>query len=179
MKLFFYVFLLVSSFVFSQNTVHIYKDSVFSQLKGYQTKSSFLDSLKNVYTSEVQSMRSKLKADFNDLLNFYQLREGETLEQLKIRMSEKDKEQVNLLQEREKELNIRLKSYNVLLEDKFKNDIEPYINLVNLALDSYEKKNKIDYIWVMEEVSNKLAYINKKKNITKEIVEIVNKKLNF
>lgn len=161
----------------AQQHAYVYKDSVFVQLKGYTAKNSAINSLKQAYTQEVQTERTKLQDKYAALAKPYNIAEGETIEQLKTRMSAQDSEKLNLLQEEDKLLETRIKSYNKQLETQFKQDIEPYINRVNSAMETYAKKNKVDYIWVMETVKEQLAYVNKSKNITGVIVEMVNKEL--
>ena len=80
-------------------------------------------------------------------------------------------------QDKDKLLETRIKSYNKQLEQQYQQNIEPYNKAVNNALESYAKKNKIDYIWYMEAIKQQLGYVNKSKDITQVIVEMVNKEL--
>lgn len=180
MKIIVHVIILLFCFIQNANSqvhVYLYKDSVYRRLIDYSVKINFLDSLKNGFTQEIELERLRLQEKYTSLVLPYKIIEGETIEQLKARMSAKDIEKLNLLQEEDKLLETRIKSYNKQLEQQFKQDIEPYINRVNSAMETYAKKNKVDYIWVMEAVKEQLAYVNKSKNITDVIVEMVNKEL--
>lgn len=159
----------------AQNQAHVYRDSIFMQVKGYTQKSKALDSIKQVYTAEIQKEQIKVQEKYLALAKPYQVKENEALEQLKARMNAQDAEKLSLLQEEIKFLETRIKSYNKQLDDQYKVEIQPFINKINAAIATYATKNKIDYVWIMEDQMTKLAYINKKNNITRAIINLLNK----
>ncbi|UPZ17874.1 OmpH family outer membrane protein [Flavobacterium humidisoli] len=159
----------------AQQHVYVYRDSVFAKLDGYKGKYKKLDSLKLIYTQEIQTERAKLQNKYVGLSNLYAVEKGETIDQLKARMNSLDKEKLILLQEEDKLLATRIKSYNRMLEQQFILEIQPYISVVNKAISSYAKKNKVDYVWTMEELQNNLLFANPGKNITKTIADAANK----
>ena len=171
------VMVLGASVAQAQNQAYVYKDSVYAKLQGYPQKQQALDSLQGVYTQEVQAQKQGLQKQYAALTEAYAPKQGETIEQLKTRMSAMDAEKLNLLQEEDKLLETRIKSYNKQLEQQHQQNIEPYNKAVNNALESYAKKNKLDYIWFMEAIKQQLGYVNKSKDITQVIVEMVNKEL--
>jgi Skp family chaperone for outer membrane proteins len=158
-----------------QRHVYLYKDSLFVKLAGYENRLKNLDSLKQIYTQKIAVDRSEIQNRFNDLAKSYNVFEGETVDQLKSRMNSIDKEKLSLLQEEDKLLDIRIKSYNKILEDMFTLEIKPYISAVNNAISSYATKNKVDYVWIMEELQTKVLFVNPEKNITKIILDAANK----
>lgn len=171
------VMVLGASVAQAQNQAYIYKDSLYAKLQAYPHKKQALDSLQGVYTKAVQAQKQGLQKQYAALTEAYAPKQGETIEQLKTRMKTIDAEKLNLLQEEDKLLETRIKSYNKQLEQQYQQNIEPYNKAVNNALESYAKKNKIDYIWYMEAIKQQLGYVNKSKDITQVIVEMVNKEL--
>lgn len=158
-------------------TAYVYRDSVYAQLVHYSSKSQALDSLQKVYIEEVQTERTKLQEKYKALATPYSIKDGETIEQLKARMSTQDQEKMYLLQEEDKLLETRIKSYNKLLEQQYIAQIEPYHKAVSTALEFYSQKNKLDYIFYMESLKGALAYVNKSKDVTTDIVKMVNNEL--
>jgi hypothetical protein len=47
------------------------------------------------------------------------------------------------------------------------------LDKVNQAISSYAKKNKLDGIYILENVSSAMAYINEDQIITQAIIDIV------
>lgn len=162
---------------FSQQQAYVYQDSIYLQLKDYKAKMDLLTEQRSKYEKEVQETQSNLNEKAENLLAPYNVKEGETLEQLQARLNAKDLELYKLLQEENKLLASRLESYNKLLDNQYKTDIVPYINLVNSTIEAYALKSKLDYVWDMNQLKGNLVYANKGKNITKTVVEIVNSKL--
>lgn len=156
---------------------YVYKDSLLVAAKGYTSKKESLDSIQKVYSEEVQNIRTKAQTAYTALIKPYAPKEGETLEQLKARLNAIDAEKLTLLQEEEKLLETRIKSYNSQLEQQYNRDIKPIMDAIDNTIASYAKKNKIDFVFIMEELAKSLAYVNKGKNITGVISALVNKEL--
>jgi Skp family chaperone for outer membrane proteins len=105
------------------------------------------------------------------------VKQDELIEALKSRMTALDVEKLSILQEDDKALSNKYASYNKLLEKQHKQDIQPYLDKVNAAIADYARSNKIDYVWIVDQLKPALAYINQGKDITSTIVGIVNKKV--
>jgi Skp family chaperone for outer membrane proteins len=157
---------------------YVYKDSVLVAAKGYIAKKASLDSVQKVYSEEVQAIRSKSQENYTALITPYAPKESETVEQLKARMSAIDAEKLTLLLEEGKLLETRIKSYNSQLDQQYTRDIKPIMDAIDNTIASYAKKNKLDFVYNMEELSKSLVYVNKGKNITGVILELVNQELN-
>lgn len=169
------VLFIVQTVTHAQQQAHIYRDSIYMQLKGYAEKSKALDSIKQSYAKEIQEQQIKTQEKYLALAKSYQAKNTETLEQLKARMNATDLEKLSLIEQETKFLDTRIKSYNKLLDEQYKKDIEPYITKINTAITTYATKNKIEYVWIMEEQAGRLAYSAKKNNITKAIINLINK----
>lgn len=162
---------------YGQNSAYVYQDSLYRQLKGYKVKIAAADSLTKMYSDEIKAEREKLTQKFNQLSSPYNVKQNESVEMLKGRMSALDVEKLNILVEEEKALNNKYTSYNALLEKQYKQDIQPYVDKVNAAIEEYAALNKLDYVWIADRLKPALAYINRGKDITSTIVGIVSKKI--
>lgn len=161
----------------AQNQAHVYKDSLLLAASGYIQHKASIDSLQTAFSQELQNNKAALEERYVALTKSYAPKEQETIEQLKTRMSSIDAEKLHLLQEEDKLLDTRIKSYNAQLEQQYNRDIKPILETIDLQIANYAKKHKIDYVFIMEEMAKSLAYINKGKDITNTIIELVNKSL--
>lgn len=172
-----FLVLFVSNSVSGQWQAYIHRDSVFMQLKGYLAKKASLDSVRQAYDEEIRGLRDAQQEQYNVLLTPYCIEKNESPEQIEMKLSNEDRERLKLLQEADVLIEKRIKTYNSLLQRQYQLNIQPYIDKVNQVIELYAKKNKIDFIWVIEDITNQLAYFNKGKNVTKSIAEWVNKGL--
>ena len=160
-----------------QSHCFIYKDSIYPKLYGYSAKLSAWDTTRQAYSQEVDNLRKEINNKYRLLLEPYQLTQSATKEQLNARLNDSDKVRYNLIVEEEDLLELRIKTYNSLLQKQYDMDIKPYIEKVDKALEQFALSNRVDFIWVMEELKYGLAYFNKSKDVSKIIVEMVNSNL--
>lgn len=156
---------------------YVYRDSILIAAKGYTAKKANLESLQKDYAKEIQEANAKNQEKLATLIKPYTPKEGETLEQIKPRMSAIDVEKLNLLQEENKLLETKVKSYNTQLEKQYARDIKPILDTIDAVIAAYAKKNKIDFVYSIEELQKTLVYVNKGKDITKIIKELVQKEV--
>ena len=57
----------------------------------------------------------------------------------------------------------------------YDSDVQPLINKVTMSIEQYAKLNKIDVVYVIEQLSPAIAYIDKRKNITRKIIAKIEK----
>lgn len=88
-------------------------------------------------------------------------------------MNGMDTVKLNLLLDEEKSLKKKEESYNYMLNFTYRNEIQPILNRVNNAISSYAKKNKLDGVYILENISSTMAYINEDQIITQAIIDIV------
>jgi hypothetical protein len=170
--------LLILGFTVQAQQAYVYKDSLLLAANNYTIKKASLDSVQKVYSEEVQAIRSRSQVNYTALITPYIPKEGETVEHLKARMSAIDAEKLRLLLVEGKLLETRIKSYNSQLEQQYTRDIKPIVDTIDAVLASYAQKNKLDFIYSMEELQKALVYVNKGKNITGVISALVNNELN-
>lgn len=168
---------LVSSSLFSQKIGFINKDSILNQVEGYNQKSIYLDSLNKVYSKEIEQLNLKARERYSSLLLPYSPIEGESMDEIKKRLSTEDLEKLALLNEDQVVVNLLIKNYNDLLFQYYERELLPIVNCVDQCIKDLSKKKKIEAIFILEEMDAKLAFYNSKLNLTDEIVAEVNSKL--
>jgi Skp family chaperone for outer membrane proteins len=65
-----------------------------------------------------------------------------------------------------------------MLNFTYRNEIQPIVNRVNTAITNYAKKNKLDGVYILENISSSLAYINKERIVTQAIISSLQKQEN-
>ncbi|NDV46154.1 OmpH family outer membrane protein [Paludibacter sp. 221] len=162
-----------TSFVFSQQFAYISRDSILTSIDDYNKNLLQLDSLKTNYTQELDYMQEQLKQRYNQLLAPYGLTGQESIEDIQSTIEPMDSITFSILLQEDQMLQTKAKSYDNMLNFVFHRDIQPLLDKVNKTITSYSKKNKIDIVYIIEELSPGLAYINEKKNITGEIIKLL------
>tara|TARA_Y100000385_G_scaffold253398_1_gene277520 strand:+ start:1567 stop:1938 length:372 start_codon:yes stop_codon:yes gene_type:complete len=119
-----------------------------------------------------------LQKKVSELLKPYQPAKNETIAGIKSRMNGMDTIKFNMLLDEEKTLKKKEESYNYMLNFTYNNEIQPIIDKVNDAISNYAKKNKLDGIYILENISPSLAYINEKRIITQAIIDSLKKQEN-
>jgi Skp family chaperone for outer membrane proteins len=157
----------------AQSTAYIYRDSVYMAVPGLMNKMKEIDSIKTLYTAEIKQGQDNLQAKLNTLITSYQPKEGENINLLKKRMSAADTLQLNLLTEEDKMQQLKIKSYESMIQARYQHEIVPVLNKVNAAVESYALRNKLDFIFIMEQITPALMYMNKSKNVTADIIKLV------
>ena len=154
----------------AQNAAYINRDSVLISIPEYVNKLNNLEKSKEDFIKEIKENDASLEQKFKDLLGSYNLQQNEDLNSIKSRMKSSDTIRLNILLNEEKTLKAKEKSYNNLLVDEYQKDIQPILNKIDNAISNYAIKNKIDFIYDINTMSPALVYVNRKKNVTKQII---------
>jgi Skp family chaperone for outer membrane proteins len=157
----------------AQNSVYFYRDSVLAITPGYISAIKKVDSLKNTYNKEIQTASQQLNEKVGKIINPYKPTKEETIDLIKKRMSPSDTIQLNLLIKEEQFIVEKTKSYSQIYQQAFDKEVQSILNKVDNILKKYAEANKLDFIYMMEEMEQSLAYMNKKKNITQPIKQEV------
>lgn len=162
--------------VFAQsNFAYIYRDSVLMATPKYVDNIKKIDSLQKTYAKEIKDTQEQLNGKLGALLKGYNVKENENIDQIKSRMTAVDTTSLSLLMQEDKMMQTKAKSYDNLVNFAFQKDVQPLLDKVNKAIEKYAVTNKIDMVYMMEDIQPAVAYINRKKNITKIIIEAVKK----
>jgi Skp family chaperone for outer membrane proteins len=166
---FFIGFIGIFSETNAQNTVYFYRDSVLAITPGYIPAIVKMDSLKTAYNKEIQTANQQLEGKINSLINPYKPTKEETVEIIKKRMTASDTTQLSLLIKEGQFIGEKTKTYNLLYKQAFEKEVQSILTKVDAIITKYATTNKIDFVYMMEELEKSLAYMNKKKNITPAI----------
>lgn len=167
------IILFCGSYVFAQNTAFIHRDSILSSVKNYKINLTKVDTLAKRFQKEIELAKAKVKVDFNKIIEVYNPVKDETLEIIKKRMSVSDVTKIDLIVDENALLEKKLKSYNSIVKSEYDQTVSPIIQKVNKILETYALKNKIDTIYIIENIGASIAYINKNKIVTKEIIAML------
>ena len=162
----------------AQNFGYIHRDSILKSVPNYLPKLQELSDNQKKYSAEISQGMENLQQKVSKLLQPYKHTEKENLVGIKARMNPIDTVKLNLLLDEEKSLIKKEESYNYMLNFTYKNEKQPILDKVNQAINSYAKKNKYDGIYILENVSSALAYINEDKIITQAIIDLVKNQKN-
>ena len=154
----------------AQNTVYVNRDSILVSVQEYTIKLNSIEKMKEAYALEIKESNNNLTQKFNDLLSSYNIQQNEDVNSIKSRMKSSDTIRLNILLNEEKSLNAKEKSYHDLLVSEYQKDVQPILNKIDNAISNYAIKNKIDFIYDINTMSPALVYVNRKKNVTKQII---------
>ncbi len=172
----FFLFCFLLSNANAQFLACLSRDSVLLSTPGYIQKVSSIDSISKKYTEELQQLQKGLEEKYAKLISDNGSFKNESPEQIKQRMSPADTLRFNILLAEDQALQSKAKSYDNMVRFLYEQDVRPILNKVDVVIKSYCEKNKIDMVLYLEQMQPALAYLNPKRNITKEIISLVNNK---
>lgn len=165
------ILVLLSFSIYSQNCAYIHQDSILSSLPNYKKNMIKIDSIGKVYQNEIKTAKEEWNNKLADLLKPYNVKEKETIDIIKKRMTAVDTSKLSIMIDEDKLLNKRALNYDLMLSTLYKSDVQPLLDKVNSAVEAYAKANKIDVVYIIEQLRPALAYIDRRKNITKKIID--------
>lgn len=163
-----------TSLVSAQNIAYVSQERILETLPKFKENSIRIDSLKKAYLEDIKLAKEKVSVDFQRLLANYKVTNKETLEEIKKRMNKSDLSKLEIIEEEDKLIDKRTKNYEVVLNADREATIQPIIDTINKTVSSYATKNKIDMVYILEQISPALAYVDKNKDITAKIIELLN-----
>ncbi len=173
-------FLLVFSFygvssILAQGNAYLRRDTLLKELPGYTQAIKEFDDLKKMYNDEIKADRERLNQKVVDLLKPYQTKEGETPESIIGRLSPADASRFSVMEKEAGLIDEKTKSYNDIVDKHYKEKVQPLLDKLNAEVEKYAVKNKLDMVFILEEIAPALAYINKGKDITPALIGLVKK----
>ena len=86
-------------------------------------------------------------------------------------MNVNDVSKLELILEEDKFIEKKVKNYELLLSTEYKTLVQPILDKVNSAISTYATKNKLDAVYILEQMRPALAYMNKNKDVTQVIIQ--------
>jgi Skp family chaperone for outer membrane proteins len=166
--LFFAFFAIISN---AQNMAYVHQDSILASLPTYEKNVKRLDSVTKAYQAEIKASKEKLDGKLAGILKSYNVKENEDLKTIKARMTPADTSSLSILIDEDKIITKRAKSYEQNIGEKYKKEVQPLLDKINKAIQDYAIKNKLDMVYIWEQIRPALAYLDPKKNVTKAIIK--------
>jgi Skp family chaperone for outer membrane proteins len=172
---------LVSSFVFvnltanAQKTAFINESKVLEKLPGYAKAMKETDSIKKLFVLEIEESTKKLNTKISALIQNYSIKNNETLEEIKNKLTVSDKNKFELFQEEAKLLEKQSLNKNEEYEALYKSKVAVLLDKVNKVTSEYCKQNKIDALFKLDVMNPALAFYNEKNDVTNQIITLITK----
>lgn len=154
----------------AQNVGYVRLDSILSSHPTYMQLLKDMDSTRVSYTEEVAKDEKRINERFNPLFAKYDVKEGETIDQVKARMTPDDTLAFSLLMSENQVLQNKIKSYDNMLKFIYSRDISPIEQKVMDSIKSYADKNKYDAIFIREKIAESTVYLSPSKDLTTQII---------
>lgn len=169
------LFLFISLSGYSQSNAYIRRDTLLKVMPGYVQKTEEFNALNKKYSEEIKADRERINQKVVELLSAYKPSAEETVESLLGRLSKPDASRYAMMEKEAALVDEKAEGYNELLDMHYKQNIQPLLDKLNGEIEKYAVKNKIDMVFIFEEIAPTLAYINKGKDITPAMISIITK----
>lgn len=153
----------------------IHRDSVLAAIPTYLSKVEAVAKMQQQYNTEIKDGRTALQQKLNSLVGPYNPQEQELFPVIKQRMKPMDTLQINLLLDEDKSLIKREETYKYMVNMEYMQKVQPILDKVNELITQYAINNKLDAVYIIEQLYPALTYINPKQIITEEIKILVQK----
>lgn len=152
---------------------YIVQTKILKSVKDFEKNTKEIDSLKKLYASEIQESANKLDVKITLLLKPYEISNKETIEAIKLKLNQNDSAKFELYIKENELIQNASKNYDLMIKTIYEQKVQTIINKVNAAIEAYAKTNKIAVVYILENISAGLAFIDKGINITDNIITIL------
>ena len=168
------LFVLSISSLSAQNA-YVTIDSIYAAIPGYNVKLESVTAAAKAYQAEITESRKLNQQKLNSLIGPYNPQTNESFDNIKLRMSEKDVLQMQLLVDEDKAISKKEESYDKIVRLEYGKSIQPDIDRVNAIIAKYVKSKKLEAVYILEQIKPALVFVNPEKVITKEIITLLEK----
>lgn len=169
--IFVFAFCCISFISTAQNFAYIKQNEVLKALPNYEKNILKADSIKKVFEAEFKVSNQDFNKKLSDLLKKYDVKENETIDVIQSRMSELDKARLDVLRKEEELQRKTEENYNMQLNEFYQKNVQNLLDKLNSEIEKYAKANKLDAVFIYENLRTSLAFIDVKKDITAEIIK--------
>jgi Skp family chaperone for outer membrane proteins len=175
-----FAFLFFSTSLVAQNSnaksiiAYIEEAVILKAATGYVQNSNDIDSLKTVYSKEIQDAKTTLQKNIDSLLAPYKLSSEVSLQDIKTRLNPADLGKFELYTKENDLITKATTNYNLVLTTMYQQKVQPILTKINKAIEDYAKTNGIKIVYNVDKIAPGLAYIDKGINITAAIVKAIN-----
>lgn len=160
----------------AQKTAFINEKALFEVLPGFKEGLKKSDSLKVTFEKEIESDKKRISTEKLLLLSSYGIKDETDLKNIDVKLSEIDKGKFQILMEETKLLDKKIEIKQFEYQSFHYQKVVKPIDDLNQLIQSYCIKNKIDLLLKLDVLSSTIAYYDKKKDISDEIIKLILKK---
>ncbi len=158
---------------------YVHQNQILAAMQNYQADYVQWDSIRQLYSKDMQVQRNVLQTKLNRLLRPYKPKQNENFLKVKQRMQPTDTLKLNVILDDDRALTQKEKSYQQIVTLEYKKRVQPYIDALNKVMASYAKKKKLNAIYILDQLSPALAYVNPSQVITHDIISLIKKESVF
>ena len=170
-KILIFLFVGSSLAIRAQKTAFVNEGKLLAALPGYTYAIKETDSIKKVFENEIVSSKQNLNTKYQTLLAPYKLPENITLEELQVKLSDIDKQKLELYQDEGKLIEKQIKSKQSEFENLYKQKVGKLIERLNDVIKTYCKENKIDVLLKIDILGSSVAYYDESKEVTNALLD--------
>ncbi len=163
------------SALWAQGNAYVRRDTLLQELPGYTKALKEFEDMKKIYNEEIKADRDRLSQKLADLFAPYQFKTDEPIESILSRLNPSDKARFGVMEKEADLIDEKTKSYNEIVDKHYKEKVQPLLEKLNKEIENYAVKNKLDMVFILEEIAPALAYINKGRDITPAIIGLIKK----
>lgn len=173
----FFIFILILSFgmINAQKTAYMSSKEVLKSIPDYEQNLKIVDSLKTVYTKELENRKNNWEEKMKALLSKNNLEVGNQIdiEIIKPQLEGPDLERFQLYIEEDEVIKNAQENYNMTLENKYNQLVNPIIKRIKEAISSYSDTNEIEVVYDIDVLGQGTLYIDEKLFITEKIINLI------
>jgi len=152
---------------------YIEQTRVLHSIQGYEESLREIDSLRTMYSLEVKESVEKLQNKINILLEPYQFKQAETIEDMKSKLKGNDIQLFEMYMQESDFITKATKNYELMLQTIYNQKIKPINDKVNKVIEDFAQSQNLSIIYNVESLST-TVYINQEINITNQIIKLLN-----
>lgn len=175
-NLFFIITLLFSFGIMNaQKTAYMSSKEVLNSIPAFGKNQETVDSLKTAYTEELERREKNWEEKMKSLLakNDIVVENEINIDVIQPQLEGPDLERFELYLEENKMIESAKENYNMTLQNKYNQLVNPIIKRIKDAISSYSNKNDIEVVYDIDILGQGTLYVDKKLYITEDIIEML------
>ncbi|KXH83510.1 OmpH family outer membrane protein [Chryseobacterium kwangjuense] len=177
MKYTVFIFILFANVLNAQNIAFANRTEILKSIPKYEESLKSIEEQNQKYSEEIKSLQEKLNENLKELTKGYSLEGVSDINQLKSILKDSDSLKFNLILQEKEFVEKKQEAYNNLLQSDYNRTIVPILDKVDVVINNFAIRKKYIAIYDFNTTSGDLIYLDKSKDVTKEIIAEV--KTNF
>ncbi|MFN1218469.1 OmpH family outer membrane protein [Chryseobacterium kwangjuense] len=177
MKIIVLFFIFFANILNAQNIAFANRAKILKSVPKYEESLKSIEDQNKKYSEEIKSLQTKLKENLDQITKGYSTEGISDINQLKSILKDSDSLKFNLILQEKEFVEKKQEAYNNLLQSDYNRTIVPILDKVDGIISSFAIRKKYIAIYDFGKTSGDLIYLDKSKDVTKEIIAEV--KTNF